>query len=299
MNYAVVDMGTNSARLMIAHVSDGNVVSDFKTLRTIRIGEGMTDKKVILDTAMQRAKNAIEEFKSISKAHNAERFFCFATSAVREAENKEEFLEYISGQCGVDIEVISGDMEAYLGFAGSVGGYGGMLDIGGGSTEVMLGSLKDASYKHSFKIGTVKFLQLFPGGDEADPAAFSKAHELARKTFSVLPDSDGVVCTGIGGAATALAAIDLGLEEYSAGKVQGHVITLERAKELCTMLEGKTKKQREELIGLDKNRADVIVFGAIILLEFMFASGSDRIIVSDRDNQEGYLALKLNLLPLY
>lgn len=298
MSCAVVDMGTNSARLMIAHVSDGKVVSDFKTLRTIRIGEGMADKKVILSSAMERAKNTVEEFKNISKAHKAKSFFCFATSAVREAENKEEFLEYINTQCGVDIEVISGDMEAYLGFAGSVGVRGGVLDIGGGSTEVMVGSLKDARFKRSFKIGTVKFLQLFPGGDEADPLSFSKAHKLARETFTVLPDSGGVVFTGIGGTATALAAIDLGLKEYSAEKVQGHIITLKRAKELCAMLEGKTKKQREELIGLEKNRADVIVFGAIILLEFITASGSDRIIVSDRDNQEGYLALKLDLLSL-
>lgn len=295
MSYAVVDMGTNSARLMIAHVADGRVISDCKTLRTIRIGEGMTDRKVILTSAMERAKSAIDEFKSISKEHKAKNFFCFATSAVREAENRDAFLEYIRTECGVEIDVISGETEAAYGFAGSVGGWGGMFDIGGGSTEVMFGSLSDVRFKHSFGIGTVKFLQLFPGGDKADPAAFTRAHDLAKKTFSALPDSKGFEFTGIGGTATALAAIDLELKEYSPESVQGHVISLERARGLCSMLEAKTKEQREELTGLEKNRADVIVFGAIILLEFMNATGSDHIIVSDRDNQEGYLAVKLNL----
>lgn len=298
MSYAVVDFGTNSARLMIAHVSDGRAVSEFKTLRTIRIGEGMIEKKSISSAAMERAKNTINEFKEISKLQKAEEFFCFATSAVREAENRDDFLRYIKTECGVDIDVVSGDMEAALGFAGGVGNYGGMFDIGGGSTEVMLGSLKAPQFKHSYKIGTVKFLQLFPGGDIADQEAFRKAHDLAKETFLTVPDCGGIVFTGIGGTATALAAIDLGLKEYSAESVQGHTVTLKRAQELCHMLEGKTKKQREELIGLEKNRADVIVFGAIILLEFMKAADAEFIRVSDTDNQEGYLAMKLGLISL-
>jgi exopolyphosphatase/guanosine-5'-triphosphate,3'-diphosphate pyrophosphatase len=298
MNYAVVDFGTNSARLMIAHAEGGKIKSDYKTLRTIRIGEGMVENRGISAAAMERAKNTVNEFKEISKAHKAERFYCFATSAVREAENREPFLDFIKAECGVDIEVISGETEAALGFAGSVGDYGGMFDIGGGSTEVMLGSLKAPRFKHSFRIGTVRCLQLFPGGDDADPAAFRQAHELARETFSTVPDCGGIVFTGIGGTATALVAIDLELKEYSAESVQGHMISLKRARELCRMLESRTKKQREELIGLEKNRADVIAFGAVILLEFMNAAGSEHIMVSDRDNQEGYLAMKLSLLSL-
>jgi exopolyphosphatase/guanosine-5'-triphosphate,3'-diphosphate pyrophosphatase len=258
----------------------------------------MIENKRISSAAMERARNTIKEFVEISKTHDAQAFYCFATSAVREAENRDDFLEHIKSECGIEIDVISGDMEASLGFAGGVGNYGGMFDIGGGSTEVMLGSLKAPQFKHSYKIGTVKFHQLFPGGDDADPEAFRQAHALAKETFLTLPDCGGVAFTGIGGSATALAAIDLGLKEYSAERVQGHTITLKRAQELCHMLESKTKRQREEIIGLEKNRADVIVFGAIILLEFMNATDSERIRVSDKDNQEGYLAMKLNLLSI-
>lgn len=296
MNFAVVDLGTNSARLMIAHISDNMIKPDFKTLRTIRIGEGLSEGKGITSGAMERTKDTLIEFKEISGKYDAGEFYCFATSAVREAANRAEFLDYIRKQCGVGIEIISGEREAFLGFAGSVSGYGGIFDIGGGSTEVMFGSLNDIKFTRSFKIGTVRMLQMFPQGDYADADAFEKAHELAGKTFGSIPDAGDTVFTGIGGSATALAAIDLELKEYSSERVQGHAISLKRARQLCAILESKTKQQRKQLIGLEENRADVIVFGAIIMLEFMKAAGAEKIVVSDRDNQEGYLATKLGLI---
>ena len=295
-HYAVVDIGTNSARLMIAHTSGGRVVTDTKTLRMIRVGEGMVDTGCITEAATQRTIDALKEFLTISEEYGArERFYCFATSAVRDAHNNQDYIQAVLGACGVMIEIISGDIEAALGFAGSVNGNGGMFDIGGGSTEVVMGSAGDIQYKNSFRIGTVRALQMFPGADNADVEAYRQAHALAYKTFRAVPDTGGITFTGIGGTATALAAIDLGLEVYEAERVQGHEISLSRAKELCNMLEGKTKAQRKEIIGLEEKRGDVIVFGAIILLEFMRAVGASRILVSDRDNQEGYLEYKLGL----
>ncbi len=296
MNFAVVDLGTNSARLMIAHISKGKVISDYKTLRTIRIGEGLSEGKGITKGAMQRTKDTLLEFKMISREYNAGEFYCFATSAVREAANKAILTDYVKEQCGVEIEIISGEKEAILGFAGCVSGYGGMFDIGGGSTEVIYGKLNDIKFMRSFSIGTVRMLQMFPEGDKAHKEAFRKAHELAGKTFSPIPCAEDMVFTGIGGSATALAAIDLGLSEYSSELVQGHVISLGRARQLCDMLESKTKEQRKQIIGLEENRADVIVYGAIILLEFMKTVKAEKIVVSDRDNQEGYIEMKLGLI---
>ena len=296
---AVVDLGTNSARLMIATADGGVVKSVYKTLRMVRIGEGMVETGCISEAAMQRTQDALAEFLDIAEQYGArDRFFCFATSAVREAENRQVFADRIKGRLGIDIDIISGDREAVLGFAGSVDGYGGMFDIGGGSTEVMAGRLGDIAFSRSFKIGTVRCLQMFPTADDADPDAFLKAHALAAKTFTGVPKADGFVYTGIGGSATALAALDLGLEEYAAERVQGHKISLKRAQELGTMLESKTKQQRKALIGLEEKRADVIVFGAIICLEFMKAAGADAIVVSDRDNQEGYLAMKKSFIVI-
>lgn len=291
--YAVIDIGTNSVRLMIADALGNNIKTRMKTLRMVRVGEGMTSSRRIADAAFDRAKRAISDFVDIATAHDTQTLFCFATSAVRDAVNKDDFVQYIKSNCGVEIEIISGDREADLGFAGCIAGYGGMFDIGGGSTEVMVGSPQDVAFKHSFQLGTVRSLQMFPTADEADTQAYEQAHRMARNTLLGIPHADGFTYVGIGGTATALAAIDLELKEYDPAKVQGHTISIARAEELCAMLESKTKLQRKEIVGLEDMRADVIVFGAIIMLEFMRAAHADAIEVSDRDNLEGFLAMKL------
>ena len=293
--YAVVDIGTNSARLMIAHAKNGRIVADYKTLRLVRVGEGMVGEKRIVTAAMQRTAQALLEFIAASKEYGASEFLCFATSAVRDAQNSDDFLQFIKKQCGVDIDIVSGDKEALLGFAGSIEGSGGMFDIGGGSTEVMQGSLTDIAYKHSFDIGTVRCLQMFPSADEADPRAFEGAHRLAADSFLAVPRHVIYDYTGIGGTATALAAIDLGLKTYDAQRIQNHVLSLENAEEICTMLKSKTKAQRKELAGLEENKADVIVFGAILFVEFLKAVGATQARISDSDNQEGYLKFRLGL----
>ncbi len=295
--YAVVDLGTNSARLMVAHIASGRVVSDFKTLRMIRIGEGMVEEGRIAPAAISRAVQAIREFQEIAARYDVGRhFFCFGTSAIREASNRGEFLHAVLEGCGVQVDVISGEDEASLGFAGSIEGYGGMFDIGGGSTEVMVGSMQDVWFRHSFLIGTVRCYGLFPGADNANPEAFTAAHHHAAEIFSAIPDPGELSFTGIGGTATAIAAVDLALDTYDAARVQGHVLSLERVQEICLMLESMTRAQRETIAGLEVKRADVAVFGAIIMLEFMKAVGAAHITVSDSDNQEGYLALKLGLI---
>ena len=294
----MVDIGTNSARLMIAHIENGGVAADFKTLRLIRVGEGMVGKRIIVAAAMERTKQALLEYLQISQEYGVDKddFFAFATSAVRDAQNKDAFCHYIKKECGIDIDIISGDREALLGFAGCIDGEGAMFDIGGGSTEVMQGCLSDVRFAHSFQIGTVRMLQMFPSGDDADPDAFKQAHALAANTFAEVPHTSDLRYCGIGGTATALAALDLGLTEYIAERVQGHEITLQRAQALCDMLKSKTKEQRKAISGLPEKKADVIVFGAVIFVEFMKAVGASSIIVSDSDNQEGYLKFKLGLI---
>ncbi len=296
--YAVVDIGTNSARLMIAHTDNEQIIADYKTLRLIRMGEGMVGKREIVPAAMERAKEALNEYLVISRDYGVEQddFFAFGTSAIRDAENRDAFVDYIKNACGIGIDIISGDKEAQLGFAGCIDGDGYMFDIGGGSTEVMQGSLADVRFAHSFQIGTVRMHQMFPGGDEADTQAFKQAHALAAQTFFGVPHTGSSICTGIGGTATALAMLDLGLTEYSSKRVQGHVISLKRAEELCGMLKSKTKDQRKQINGLPEKKADVIVFGAILFLEFMKAAGAATVTVSDSDNQEGYLKFKLVLV---
>lgn len=293
--YAVADIGTNSARLMIAHADKNKIIVEYKTIRYIRVGEGLFDN-TITKAAMRRTADAINDFLEICGQYNKDSFFCFATSAVRDAKNSEEFTKFIRSECGITIDIISGKKEALLGFLGCIDGQGGMFDIGGGSTEVMTGSIGDITFKKSYSIGTVRCHQLFPGGDSADKNAFDSAHRLALDTFKDVPTMQGFIYTAIGGTPTALAAIDLGLKKYDAKLIHGYVISREKAQSLCDMLKSKTKQQRMELMGLEDKKADVIVFGAILLLEFMKASKADCITVSDSDNLEGYLKLKLGLV---
>jgi exopolyphosphatase/guanosine-5'-triphosphate,3'-diphosphate pyrophosphatase len=294
MHYAVVDIGTNSARLMIAHAEENRVVSDYKTLRLIRVGEDMLGKRRIVPGAMVRTRQAIIEFLNISRQYDAiDNFFCFATSAVRDAENKTEFLNYIRRECGTEVDIISGGQEALLGFAGCIDGFGGMFDIGGGSTEVMAGRLHEPRYQHSFQIGTVRLLQKYPTADFADAEAFDAARSYIRSVFCGIPEADGFVYTAIGGTATALAAIDLMLAEYDAERVHQHVLRLDTVTKIESLLMGQTKEQRKQLIGLEEMKADVIVFGAMICSEIMKAANAERIVVSDSDNLEGYLKIRL------
>ncbi len=296
MKYAVVDIGTNSARLMTARIEGSAVVAEYKTLRLIRVGEGMVDRHIIVPAAMERTRQALLEFLEISREQQAEQFLCFATSAMRDAENSNEFTDYIRRECGVSIVIVSGDREAQLGFAGCIEGFGGMFDIGGGSTEVMTGTMREPAYQRSFQIGTVRLLQMFPSADDADPAAFEAARDYIRSVFISIPKAEGFTYTAIGGTATALAAIDLKLTEYDAGKVHGHVLNLQTVANIESMLMSKTKEERKRLIGLEEKKADVIVFGAMLCCEFMRASGAERIVVSDSDNLEGYLKLHLGLI---
>ena len=298
MKYAVVDIGTNSARLMIAHVEIGTVFTDYKTLKLIRVGEGMVDRRIIVPSAMERTRQTLLEFLEISKEHGAEQFLCFATSAVRDAENSGEFTTYIRRECNIDIDIISGDREAHLGFAGCIDGFGGMFDIGGGSTEVMTGTMQSRMFQHSFQIGTVRLLQMFPSADNADTKAFDGARNYIRCVFENIPSVNGFTYTAIGGTATALAAMDLKLAEYDAARVHRHVLSFETVKAIESMLMSRTKEERKRLIGLEEKKADVIVFGAMLCAEFMKSAKSERIVVSDSDNLEGYLMLYLGLIPV-
>ncbi len=296
MHYAVVDIGTNSARLMIAHIKNNQVAVDYKTLRLIRVGEGMVGQRRIVPAAMIRTKQAILEFLEISRQYHAkDNFFCFATSAVRDADNKHEFVDFIKRECGMNVDIVSGDQEALLGFAGCIDGFGGMFDIGGGSTEIMAGSLLMPRYKQSFQVGTVRLLEKYPAADFADANTFTAARAYIRRIINGIPEADGFVYTAIGGTATALAAIDLEMSVYDAERVHRHVLELNTVMQIERLLMGQTKEQRKQLIGLEEMKADVIVFGAMICCEIMKAAKADRIVVSDSDNLEGYLKFRLGL----
>lgn len=295
--YAVTDIGTNSVRLMIADAEGGDIRAVRKALNTVRIGEGIGVASGISQEAMARTIEALRLYKQEALAAGAQSIYLFATSAVREAANREEFVRAVKQSLKLTLDVISGQEEAQIGFLGAVGcgGRRGLIDIGGGSTEVMVGQGEDLSYVKSFKVGTVRSLSLYPEAERDGGASYASLRKRIREDIGELAAKGfgGVRFTGIGGTATALASIALKLKTYDAEKVQGYVLTLYELERIFSMLSSLTLEQRRHITGLDAKRADVIVFGCAIMIEFLNVIGIDAIEVSDRDNLEGYLLKKL------
>ena len=294
--YAVVDFGTNSARLMIAKVKDDKILSVTKRLNTIRLGEKMTEGK-ITDDAMSRASTALNEFIAISKQESAAEFYAFATSAVREAENTSEFVAHIKQHCGIDVDVIPGETEADIGYLGAAGGQSGklgLIDIGGGSTEVVVGENGKIEYARSFKVGTVRLLQMFPDAAPESLEIYAACKDHILNVFSELPkDIAADYWLGIGGTGTALAAVAQKLKVYDSKKVDGYALNQSNLDNLAEDLRGMTLEERKALTGLDEKRADVIVFGALLMQTFTELIGADGYTACESDNLEGYLLKKL------
>lgn len=294
--FAVIDIGTNSVRLMIAQVTEKEIKSLYKTLNTVRIGEDMGKSNCISEAAIRRTTAALSKYKDEAEKAGVQDLFVFATSAVREAQNRQEFLDTVLALCGITIDVLSGEEEAKTGFLGAAGRNkkSGMIDIGGGSTEVICGKDDNLSFIKSFRVGTVRALSLYPESDAGDGLKKARAwvnHEISE--LKGLNELKNIPFIGIGGTSTALASIALGLKKYDPEKVQGYVLTRDKLDEIFRMLIYLTVDERKNVTGLDSKRADVIVYGCMILEAFMDTIGLDKIEASDRDNQEGYLIRKL------
>jgi exopolyphosphatase/guanosine-5'-triphosphate,3'-diphosphate pyrophosphatase len=297
MNVAVVDIGTNSTRLLIAEVGDGRVEELDRRTTVTRLGEGLEASGRLSDAAMARVSDALASYREAIDAYGAERVVAVATSAMRDAANGPAFRDEIQRRFGMDARTISGDEEARLTFLGATAGRdpGGdtlVIDIGGGSTEFVTGRPgADPDFHVSTRMGSVRHTERHlhhdpPTADELDALA-----EDARATVEadVPADVREHVDAGIAvaGTATSLAAIDQELDPYDPEKVHGYRLSLARCKALVERLAGLTVAERRELAGLHPDRAPSIVAGAGILLESMRAFGLDSVEISETDILHG------------
>ena len=283
--FAVIDIGSNSVRLMF--VADGKVL--YKALNTTRLGEGIAEHSTLNRAAIERSADAVAHFYDRALSEGAERVFAFATAAVRSAHNRAEFLNLVKSRCGLEIEVISGEEEAEIGILGALGNTdGGVIDVGGASTEIVVKRAGELIYKKSVDIGVVR-LKDKCGRDRS--ALTETAKEIAPK-YGNIPLSGEL--TAIGGTATTLGALSLGLTEYNSAKVTGSAITLQEMQALSDKLLVMSVEEIAALPCMPKGRADVLTGGAVLLTVLMQELGFDRLIISDRDNLEGY-AIKRGL----
>lgn len=297
MRVAVIDIGTNSTRLLVADV-DGNELTevDRRTIVT-RLGEGLEASGRLSDAARERVSQALAEYREAIDGLGAEPVVAVATSAMRDAENGPDFRDEIERRFGIDARTISGDEEARLTFLGAtagrdVGAETLVIDIGGGSTEFVSGRPGDDPGFHvSTRMGSVRQTERHLHSDPPTPAELAALAEDARSIV------EGGVPAGVrarveagiavAGTATSLAAIDQQLDPYDPERVHGYRFGQAACERLLAQLAELPLEGRRELPGLHPDRAPTIVAGAGILLESIRACGLDEIEVSEHDILHG------------
>jgi len=286
MRVAALDLGTNTTRLLVADVEDGHVSEVERRTEITRLGEGVDERRKLLPLPIARVRNVLSDYRRALEGHGAERALLVATSAVRDAENGEAFLGEIEWSYGFSTRLLSGDEEAALVRRGVATGADVdtgtlIVDIGGGSTELILGD------RHlSLDLGSVRLTERF--GEEVEAI---RAHVRAA-----LPAIEPQRAVGVAGTVTTIAALDLGLTEYDPARVHGHVIPRDAVERELARLAALPLEERRRLPGLEPGRAPVIVAGASILAELLAVYGLDAIRASERDLLDG-AALEAAELP--
>jgi exopolyphosphatase / guanosine-5'-triphosphate,3'-diphosphate pyrophosphatase len=297
MRVAVVDIGTNSTRLLVADANGERVEELDRRTTVTRLGEGLEATGRLSDAAMARVADALTEYREAIDSHDAERVVAVATSAMRDAANGPDFRDEIERRFGMDARTISGDEEARLTFLGATSGRAGdgdalVIDIGGGSTEYVVGRPgEDPGFHVSTRMGSVRHTERHL---HTDPPTAAELDALAQDARAVVEaDVPAEVRAGVdagiavAGTATSLAAIDQELDPYDPDKVHGYVLSGERCEALVERLAVLTVAQRRELAGLHPDRAPTIVAGAGILLESIRAFGLDAVEISETDILHG------------
>ena len=297
MNVAVVDVGTNSTRLLVAEVLDGRVAREVDRRTTVtRLGEGVDAEGRLGKAAMERVFAACSEYSQAIGAADAERVVAILTSAVRDAANGDEFRRELERRFGFDAQTITGDREARLTYTGATAGRRHdqptlVLDIGGGSTELVVGHDDDIGFFVSTQVGSVRHTERHIHTDPPPPAEVTACRAAARAELEAAAPAGvrDAVRQGIAvaGTPTSFAAIDLALDPYDPERVEGHRLTLTACERILDELAAVPLAERRKVTGLHPDRAPTIVAGGAILAESMGLFGLGEIEVSERDVLHG------------
>jgi exopolyphosphatase / guanosine-5'-triphosphate,3'-diphosphate pyrophosphatase len=297
MRVAAVDQGTNTTRLLVADVGDGEVDQVSRRVEITRLGEGVDARRRLLPLPIARVRNVLTEYRREAERLEAERILLVATSAVRDAENGEAFLGEIEWSYGFVTRLLSGDEEAELSFRGAADGRVGptlVVDPGGGSTEFVVGEGGQVRSRASVDIGSVRLTERFL---RTDPPALAEQQACAEYVRSLLPPAPEVEhALGVAGTITTLAALDLGSEDPDGLGTHGHKLTLEAVRAQRERLAAMPLEERRRLPGLHPERAPVIVAGAILVEQVIGHFGLESLEVSERDILHG-AALEAAKLP--
>jgi exopolyphosphatase/guanosine-5'-triphosphate,3'-diphosphate pyrophosphatase len=297
---AVIDVGTNSVKLLIADVQGGNARPVVEDSVQTRLGKNFYDTHCLQPDAIAQTASAVAEFAKVAREKNASSIRVFATSAARDAINPEDLLSAIEKASDLKVEIISGDQEAEWAFQGATSGTDFaktpllLLDVGGGSSEFIVGHGGHKDYARSFPIGTVRLMEKFPHADPPTPEEFAKCRDWVEKFLQkeVRPELEPVLqrekssgevqLAGTGGTATILARMKLKSDHFDRERIETTRLSLKQVRRHLETLWTMPLAQRKELPGLPKSRADVILSGVLIYASVMEQFGFTELRVSTR-----------------
>lgn len=283
---AAIDIGSNSVRLLVADVNGNEFKPLFKCINTTRLHEGLGENNELKGEPAARTRDAIADFakKAREMGVKDDEIRAFATSAVRDASNGGDFIAAVKRKCGVDIKLLSGDQEArYAFFAAALpDGECGVIDIGGASTEMICGCGKDVRASYSAQMGAVRLRRMMNGDNSVERMLEISEEVLKKGVDAVKPLPDRFV--GVAGTITTLYAMKIKLEKYDPDRIQGGWLGREEVEEQLYRLNAMPVDERKKLPGISEKRAEIIDYGAAILLSFLRITGLNGIYVSDRDN---------------
>ncbi|MGZ0233594.1 Ppx/GppA phosphatase family protein [Streptomyces sp. CPS1] len=303
---AAVDCGTNSIRLLVADVdpATGELVDLDRRMTIVRLGQGVDRTGRLAPEALERTFAACRDYAEIIKEHGAERLRFVATSASRDAENRDEFVRGVLDILGVEPEVITGDQEAEFSFTGATKELAGredlarpylVVDIGGGSTEFVVGD-DHVRAARSVDVGCVRMTErhLVHGGEISDPpteeqiaairADVEAALDLAERT---VPLREARTLVGLAGSVTTVSAIAQDLPEYDSARIHHSRVSLARVREITDRLLHSTHAERATIPSMHPGRVDVIGAGSLVLLAIMERIGAQEVVVSEHDILDG------------
>jgi len=296
---AAIDCGTNAIRLLVADVSaDGSMRDLRRLMRIVRLGEGVDRTGEFAQPALARTFEALDEYAAVMRELGVQRHRFVATSASRDVSNRAQFVDGVVARIGVEPDVITGTEEASLSFSGALLGLpvglaalpALVVDIGGGSTEFVLGS-QTPDRSTSVDIGCVRMTERHLHGDPptaSEVAAargdISAAVDLA---LSRVPAAEARSLVGLAGTVTTVSAMAMGMAEYDAARLHGSIVSASDVASVCSTLLAMPRRERAALPFMHPGRVDVIGAGALILDTIVRAGGFAEVVVSETDILDG------------
>lgn len=296
MRIAAIDIGTNTVLLLVADVSEkGEIETLAYEQRLPRLGRGVDEQNKISRDAMQAVAKVLMEYKAIYTSFNVEKVIPCGTSALRDADNRNQFIAHIKATTGLHVDVLSGEEEALLTYRGALSGVpeldkkATVIDIGGGSTEVIVGNSRSIHARLSLDIGSVRLTERYLKQSPPDTDEVEHTIRAVQLEFDQLSDFEfgGTTLVGVAGTVTTAAALAQGLTSFDLSKIAGYRLSKDSVSWVYRILRMKKAKQIRELSDVTEGRADVLFGGVLVLREFMQRFKFDQIITSERGVRYG------------